>query len=556
MIHSLALCALALACPPSDSEPGVLDGRATRVQAYKNGVALVSMRLVGTADADGALAFELPDAGLLEGGAWIEGPRAPREVRAGAEERTTRRPCATLFETLEANVGNDVVLVWAPRAVQSAVPSFISGRIQHVSDPGGVDVYGRPNVQAAGVVVLRQTDGTTRTLPLGDVLSISGGDLRHTIAETELGAWSLELTTEPNSEFTCDLQFLARGIDWRAVYRLDGDLEGEDELTVAYELKNELVDLEGTTVHLVAGEANFTRDGSLSFLSGLSPSTRDAEPQQQWSQQIGNFANNSLRAGAPTSAPSESRNPSSSDGDLTRLPLGAVDLARGGRALLRTTTSPARVDHLYTLDLDVRRGSENGVEIRDAFGAPERWEPAYRGGYVEYRRSKAWHRLTLANSGPLPWTTGPLLVVRALEDGPFPLAQETLRYTPAGDIAEVPLNLALGLETEFWEESLPTLDRKDGAAAVTGRLVLTNRIGETIRVRTRLGLGGQVTVTEGDARVSASPGRDADWTGTERANWRWHREENPHSQIEWTIELDAGASATLAYESTFDLERR
>lgn len=425
-----------------------------------------------------------------------------------------------------------------------------------MSPASGIDPLGRVLAPANGIVVLEQSDGASRTLTLGDVLSVAGADLNHTIEETELGAWSLELTTEPSTEFSCDLQFLARGIDWRAVYRLEGDLEDEDELTVAYELKNELVDLEGTTVHLVAGEANFAQDGSLSFLSGLSPSARDAQPQQVWSQQIGNFANNSMRTSAPTVGAGEARTPSSSDGDLTRLPLGAVDLARGGRALLRTTTSTARIGHLYTLDLDVRRGSDNGVEIRDAFGAPERWEPAYRGGYVEFRRSKAWHRLTLQNSSALPWTTGPMLVVRALEDGPFPLAQETLRYTPSGDTAEVPLNLALGLETEFWEESMPTLDRDDGDAVVSGRLTLTNRIGEPIRVRTRLGLGGRVTIVDGDARVSASPGRDADWTGAERANWRWHREDNPHAQIEWTIELDAGASATLGYESGFNVQRR
>lgn len=136
MIHSLALCALALAAqsgtpapdrPLPETGPGVLEGRATRVQAYKNGVSLVSMRLVGTADADGELTFELPDAGLLQGGAWIEGPRAPREVRAGAEQRTTRRPCTSLLDTIEANIGRDVSLLWAPRAVQSAVPSFVSG---------------------------------------------------------------------------------------------------------------------------------------------------------------------------------------------------------------------------------------------------------------------------------------------------------------------------------------------------------------------------------------------------------------------------------------------
>jgi hypothetical protein len=539
---------------------GEAGGRVERVLAYKNGLSLVSVRVAGTADDAGRLRFVLPSAQLVAGGVWVEGERAPRSVRAAASEEDVLRPVAGLVELLEANVGREVALRWLPAGVATMPeggPLSSAGVVQRLlGGPEGAQTFGLPVPSGPTHVVLGpprergQWSFGTQVLDLGTIVSVAGEDLRTEIVRPRLREWALEFETEPSTFFECDLHYLARGVSWRAIHRLDGDLLGEDELSLSIELSNELVDLDDTVVHVVAGEPNFQYADLASFLSGVAGSSPEASA---WSQQVANpFANNLVRGRAePASLPDDDAGASASaDGDLTRIAVGTLDLAVGGRLLRRVQTQSVPVEHVYTLDLDVRRGSLNGVEVRDARGPRDQWEPAYSGGFVRSRRSKVWHQLALTNTGTTPWTHGPLLVVRRDEDGPFPLAQEALRYTAGGASTEVPLNLALGVEVSFEERSLA-----DGGL-VEGVLVVTNRIGEAIALRARVGLGGRVEILDGTASVFESPGRDEDWTGRESSNWRWNRDANPHSEVLWRIELEPGAAATLRYRASFDVRDR
>ncbi|MEZ5977944.1 MAG: hypothetical protein R3F34_06990 [Planctomycetota bacterium] len=568
MIAPLVLTVLSAA--PSPAADGVLEGSVTNVYAYKNGVSLVTIHLSGASDAQGELHYELPDARLVLGGVWLEGDAAPTAVRARADTRTRTRPCEGTAEVLLANVGRDVTLLWCPPAgnVGGANPfgsplesGNVAGTVVAVLG-GGTDAVPVQDATrswlptAERLVVLRTRSGALQVLPVAQIHSVAGADLATELTEEVPGAWSLEFELdEPGTAFECDLCFLARGIAWRAVYRLDGDLAADDELTVAAELSNDLVDLDGADVSLVAGVPNFRYEDLASFLSGGRDTDAQPVDSGRWQQQLSmqNFASNSIRTAG--GAPAPSREESAPDGDLTPLPIGAVTLAKGGRALVTMRREAVPVEHVHTLDLAVRRGSLAGVEIADRHGAPNEWEAAYRGAYASSRRSKAWHRIRLTNRGASPWTAGALLVVRRGEGPAFPLAQEDLRYTSPGSTTNVPLNLALGLETEFYEESVPATGVPTGTSVVQGHLAITNRTGGAVKLVGRIGVGGRVVVKTGDARVSHSPGRDDDWTGDERNWWRYERERNPHAEIEWEVELAAGATSELVYEAEYDTRR-
>jgi len=468
--------------PPLLTAPalaGEATGQVERLLAYKNGVSLVSVRVSGTADGTGTLRYVLPPAHLVAGSVWLEGERAPLAVRAATSEEDVLRPVEGLAELLEANIGREVTLRWLPSGVTvlpEKGPISTAGVITRLVGPSFQDPrFGAPPLAPRTHVVLappRDADAWGRSatvLRLDDIVACSGEDLRSEIVRREVREWALEFATEPGAPFECDLHFLARGVQWRAIHRLDGDLAGEDELSLSVELSNDLIALDDTVVHVIAGEPNFRHEHLASFLSARVDATPD---QNVWSQQIANpFANSLTRGRAePSSLPdTEATAAGSTNGDLVRIPVGTLDLEVGGRMLRRVRTESVPVAHVYTLDLDVRRGSENGVEMRDARGPAENWEPAYKGGFVRSRRAKVWHQLALTNTAATPWTHGPLLVVRRDADGPFPLAQEDLRYTGSGATTEVPLNLALDVDVAFEERSLGDGGRVEGTLTVTNR---------------------------------------------------------------------------------------
>jgi hypothetical protein len=568
--------ALLLALPHSDFEgpplpAGELAGGVTRVVAYKNGVSLVSVRLAGSADGSGELRYVLPPADLVVGGVWLTGDAAPTAVRAATREEDELRPVGSLVELLEVNIGRSVSLSWLPRQVTTLTDGGgtlgANGVIERLIGGGGVpSPYDRSLLSGPQYVVLGPDP--SRGQPLGrnslivavdDLLSVNGENLRTEVVRPKVLEWALEFDTEPNTRFECDLHFLARGIAWRALHRVEGDLAGDEAYTLAVELSNDLIDLAGTQVWVVAGEPNFKYADLASFLSAPrsevgADAARSSGPVYNFQQQVGSpnaFANNAYVGRSEPEASDNAAPTGSAEGDLTRIAIGSVDLTRGGRTIRRVSEAVVPVRHVYTLDLDVRRGSQNGVEVRDTRAPGEHWEPAYKGGFARARRSKVWHQLELENTGTLPWTTGPVVVVKSETDGPFPLAQEDLRYTPIGGKAQVPLNLALDVDLEFHEEA-----QGDDGKSVTGVLALTNRVGERIELAARVGLGGRVSIVEGEAGVFASPGRDDDWTGEERNWWRSTREANPHSEIEWKIAIEPGATVTLRYVASYDVRRR
>jgi len=566
--------ALLLALPHSDFEgpplpAGELAGAVTRVVAYKNGVSLVSVRLSGSADGSGELRYVLPPADLVVGGVWLTGDIAPRSVHAATREEDELRPVAGIVELLEANVGCSVSLSWLPRQVTTLSEGQLlntTGFIERVF--GGESKllpYGGIETTPHFVVIAPDTQRpmpfsrSTQVVAVDDVVSVHGEGLRSEIVRPKVLEWALEFEAEPNRTFECDLHFLARGISWRALHRVEGDLIGDEAYTLAVELSNDLIDLSGTQVWVVAGEPNFKYADLASFLStprseGGADAARSSGPVYNFQQQVSGpnaFANNAYLGRSEPEASDNAAPTGSAEGDLTRIAVGSVDLVRGGRTLRRLGEAVVPVRHVYTLDLDVRRGSQNGVEVRDARAPGEYWEPAYKGGFARMRRSKVWHQLELENTAAFPWTTGPVVVVKGEPDGPFPLAQEDLRYTPIGGKAQVPLNLALDVDLEFYEEA-----QGDDGKSVAGVLALTNRVGERIELRARIGLGGRVSIVEGEAEVFASPGRNDDWTGEEQTYWRFWRDSNPHSEIEWKIAIEPGASATLRYVASYDVRRR
>jgi hypothetical protein len=558
--------ALLLALPPADFEgppppAGEIAGAVTRLVAYKNGVSLVSVHLSGTAGSDGRLRHTLPAQQLVLGSVWLAGESAPLAVRAATSTEEALRPVEGLRELLETNRGREVTVTWLPARVatwpESGLPSF-TGTIDRLFGTTAVPFAGAQAGSPTHVVLApsgsRIFPSGSQVVAIDDIVSINGTELRTEIVDEVVRDWALEFEVEPGAAFSCDLHYLARGFAWRAIHRLEGDLVGEEAHTFAVELSNDLVDLDGASVHVVAGEPNFRSGDLASFLSAVATSAA-ADAGQMWSQQVASnafFGNSNAYLGrSEPGTPEAGGAVGSAEGDLTRIAVGAVTLERGGRALHRIAQHAVPIRHVYTLDLDVRRGSLNGVEVRDARAPGASWEPAYKGGFVRARRSKVWHQLALENTSDVPWTSGPLLVVKSEPDGPFPLAQEDLRYTPTCGSAEVPLNLALDVDLEFHEEA-----QGDDNDAVTGFLSLTNRVGERIELRARIGLGGRVSIVEGEAAVFASPGRDDDWTGEEQSYWRFWRDSNPHSEIEWKIAIEPGATVTLRYVSTYDVRRR
>ena len=117
--------------------------------------------------------------------------------------------------------------------------------------------------------------------------------------------------------------------------------------------------------------------------------------------------------------------------DLFVYSAGRRSLAKGARATINLWELEVPLEHLYTLDLDVVRGSEFEAYLRH----PGRQQESP----LQLAKNPVWHQLRLENGSLFPWTTGPALLLRGL----IPLGQELLTYTPRGAQVLVPVTVAV-----------------------------------------------------------------------------------------------------------------
>lgn len=578
----------------ADRDPASRLSLATeRVAIFKDGYALVVKTATATADAHGRVFTEqVPDAAVL-GCFWASTDRG-RIVAMRAElvkdefEERRETVALTLAEVLRVNTDRRVKLRLsspAEEVVEGSIVRVLESEPAPAPPPPGSFPRGvgpddgssagtvrTPMERAGGHYVVLDSEGVQRIVPIGNILSLGGRDLQTTVERPEkvvraTKRLSFDLGADAaGGPASLRIMYFTPGARWIPTYRLAVNPDNKScELALQGELLNELEDFKGVALDMVVGVPNFRFRGTVSPLvmertlhNALLAAAPDIMGRSQYSnalfaQRAGEWQSEQIRE-----IPGADLAPELGAGgeqDLFVYSVPSFDLNRGERATLPVLSQQVTFDHLYTLDIAAVRDPRQSGTAQYQCKSPSEGGPPPSGESPTSRFdvNHIWHQIELKNGSGAPWTTGAALVMGASRDGAagrtIPVAQELLRYTPAGGKVLLPLTIAVDLRAELQEEEL---SREENAlrrnsttyARVKARstITLTSSRAESSTTRIKLALGGRVSSASDNGQVNITGHASADWGNNDPGPV------NNHSDITWQIELKPGESKVLTVE--------
>jgi hypothetical protein len=442
-------------------------------------------------------------------------------MRAGwVERKSTRRrttPCLTTLDLLRANVGRAATLGLTREGAANVIGTILEvletppppepAPPARPTGPAGTTVREAPRL--GGQIVVVQEERQRTALPVAEVRTVTGADLKTTIdREEEVVERTKRLAIDlgrgaAGRPATVRLLYFGEGIRWIPTYRVGGALVDDADIALQGEVLNEAEDLAGVALDLVVGVPSFRfKDvaSPLTLEGALQATLRQAAPQlaQQVENRLSNvfFGNEegSVTVAEPGAGGLDAAPELATEAhqDLFVYGVGTASLATGERATFPLWQSTAALRHLYTMDVRVVRNPRSGEHAyRSAKSAAIRDVAAVS----RESSSPVWHELELANASTVPWTTGAALLLK----GDVPLGQNLLTYTSAGGRTLLPMTVAVDLRGTWTEQEL---DRKGNVLAWSGvqysqvlkkgSVTLTSRRKEPSLVRVTVGLGGRV----------------------------------------------------------------
>jgi hypothetical protein len=575
LLAVIVLAPSSLAIPADGDQPGKLTLQTERVVVFKNGYALFVKRAVGSADETGMVhTTVVPDAAVL-GTVWALAERDASILNMTAEwiEEDARReltPCVSMVELLRANVGRKVelelpeerrisaeiieILEYEPDAVEPP-PSPQPPVARHLLSPVPAPA---PAVHGGNLVAVATREGGRLVLGVAAIRSISGPDLitemeREVRAATRSKRLSIAYgRSAAGRQVSLRLFYFTPSVRWIPTYRISGDLESSARLALQGEILNEAEPIDAAALDLVVGVPNFRFNEVVSPLSlerTLRQTLRETAPAIMGQGALSNVATQRMtewRAAPGEPAAAVEGLPELSmagEQDLFVYSVPTFTLAKGGRATVALWQNEVPLRHLYTLDLDIVRHGRSGGRASRQSGMPDLGDASP----LRLERRQVWHQLELTNDGDVPWTTGAALLMRDA----LPLGQELLTYTSIGGETLVPVTVAVDVRAGHEEKEI---ERQPDAIVVSGTrftlvrkagtITLTNYRTESSRIRVRASFGGRAEAASDEGRIVINDFRAGDWE-------QQHYMINQHSDIEWELDLAAGAEKTLTYESSF-----
>lgn len=556
--------ALLIPAPPAWSD-AVLALRTERAVVFKDGHALLVKTVTGKLDAAGTGFIEnVPDSAVL-GTFWAlsadgrtVGLRAEYAERETTLEQTTT--CLSMADLLRANTGKTLTLMLANAG-------RVDAKIIEVLEGTQPDINAGDNLAGAlsgailppppgGQFVVLELDGVRRVITVGEVLHLSGPALETTIrrsAKVKSRAKRLVIDLGPDAaekDVSLRVMYFSPGMSWIPTYRVEGVDTPEASIWLQGEVVNDLEDLNGAKLDLVAGVPNFRFADVASPLS-LEATIRESMGRREQAflgQQLSNAAfrdargavrANSIEQAAPV-VPGELI--ATGEQDLHVYSLGEVTLRKGARASVPVWNAKAAVRHVYTLDLKLGKVGRAEPRYADASDRPA--TPA-GDSPLGLLRNRVWHQIELTNASASPWTTGPALVM----NGTMPISQDLLTYTSKGARCRLPLTVSADIAGTFKETEL---ERQANAlnwsghqyakVSKKGTVTLVNRRDESSRVCVSLSMGGRVKSAGAEGAVVVDAGRPDDFEDSSNSNV------NNHSDVRWELDLGPGETRTLEVE--------
>ena len=574
----VAVLALAWLAPPAGAGEAAptLELQTRRVVVFKDGHALVVKEGRGRTDAEGSLVTDQGPTQAVLGTLWVAdaggaagaagSPSALTVERLQREERrTSPGVCRSLIEIVAANLGKNAVVSRreggdlegkllavldspAPAAREAFAPEAASpyaawsARPAPAPEPGGDEAWrpatgdlfvlrtsqGDVVLGAAEVRALRVPDMATR-LERAEVRSVPANRLRVRFPGAKAGETR-----------ALRLLYLRPGLRWVPTYQVSLDGGSVADVSLQAEVLNEAEDLAGAPVDFVVGLPTFRFKEVSSPLTleralrqALAVVAPDLDNSLGMQQSFGNVYQDPrarrLRP-APEGAGDEQFSlvekamGGSEVQDLFFYSAPSLTLGRGERAAVGLFHARVPVRHIYTWEPRLPHGAAGPM---GGSGSPLRPEV-----------NEVWHQLVLENRSPVPWTTGPALVL----DAGRPVGQDLITFTPPGREVTLPVTAAVSVrgtvqEVELGRERRAEKWRGSYYSRVTQRaeLRVSNALKTPVHLVLQPGVGGRAIKASQRGVIQVGGHDPAD--GLE--------ELNPHSSVRWELELKAGEEAAV-----------
>jgi hypothetical protein len=546
----IAALALPLLAAEQSEDLPALKTKVKTLAAFKNGLGFV-FRAGETDLKDGWAGMDQIPAAAL-GTFWIgttskAGP--VQEVVSYRSKLADQLEAINLAELVAANVGQTVTITYFSGA--NAQARTVTGKIESVAEDRKPEMAASSGFRSdssyypadlKGRLVFIASGLATLAIDRNDIRSIesAAGTALKTGIDREVSRAKVRLGGNPKSaEVT--MAYLEKGINWSPSYLVNIKDEEQADITLEAVLANDVEDLEDVDVSFVVGYPNFMFADSITplalqqtvaqFVQGLMGSRESggrggyggAMAQSQsvaYNYSVGYDARGEWR---PESTYSTTQPmPGETNEDLYFYQQEHVTLKKGDRARYTVFTGKAPYEHIYQW------------EIPDSMNIDER---GYRQDSSRPAQdlSPVWHALRLENTTKHPWTTAPAFTV----NGPMPVAQDVLKYTPPGGKSTLKLTVATDVRadqahTEVSRTQISVGGYSYDEVVVNGKLTIKNWKRKAVKVNVKKSLIG-------DVKEAGQEGKVTKVVRTLTAL-------NPTTEIEWEFDLDPGQEKELTYQ--------
>jgi hypothetical protein len=416
-------------------------------------------------------------------------------------------------------------------------------------------------------MVLLKTEGGVKALPLNRITEVIFIGPHRTTVKTEESVSRLTLNLDwgagrPKETAAVGMVYLQKGLRWIPEYKVVLDGKGRALVRLQATLINELVDLEGSGVHLVVGVP------SISFKDTIDPMALRktvAELSQYFREdsQTRFALSNAImtqsarmgehRQGGREAPPAEGEAEVSQvakDEDLFIFDLKDITLRKGERMVVPVAEYPIEYREVFTLDLPfspprelrANPGSEQERSLARLLSSP-----------------RVLRKVRLQNRSRYPITTAPALVFA----GETLLGQGMTTYAAINGSCDLPLTTAVDVqvqrtdrETGRKSEELLWQNSKMLRIDLKGGIALTNRLGRAVDLEvTRQVLGVADEAAQGGTAEQVNSLEDDSWLGSGAypAWWGWYNwptwwaRFNGVGRFQWTVHLEPGKRIDLPY---------
>lgn len=521
------------------AEPVTLDATPQRISMFKNGLAMVTSR----ADVPGPGAYLVAAPEARYGSLWLgwEPGLTLQQIVSRQIKHTEDAPAISVNDLLRANVGKSFAIQWQGADQWQDITLLSMPTEETEIDPQDPMGHLRSQIMPPqqGNLMMIETAGGVVGLPPNRVSAVRfppGGVYRtinpKQVVETAIAFDAAQGEGEGNS---MTLRYLAQGIAWSPSYVVEMIDEHSARIACKAVIVNDLMDLDGVDVELIAGYPNLQFAHAPTAMGPTPLAALLASLQQSGRQGYGVMSNaivtqqsrgfDSSYGGGAFVANFPDLPVGEGAEDLYFYPVPDVTLAKGERGYYPLIFAEIPACHIYTWD------------IADYVDNNDRYQNQH-----EEVQQVVWHSLELTNATEQPWTTAPGMTVK---DGRV-LGQDTLNFTPPKGSSRLKITQAVSIDAQ---QSEVEVERQRDAetfrgnrydkVTVEGTLKVTNYKNEAVTIRIGKLVSGEVDSAEGAPDVVKIA------SGLQRMN--------PRSKLTWETAVKPGKdnAVTITYRYSF-----